>query len=101
MNPIPPGVAPPIPIALNGYVELLLVLTMVSLFVIFALALWETRGASRRQERLFCPVRRRRVRVLFRLWPGGDPADVIRCSVFGRRPITCGKACLDGGARVW
>jgi hypothetical protein len=81
----------PVPIAM----EFILLLTIASLVVLFALAMNEIRGAYRRRERLFCPVRLRRVRVLFRLWPDGAPADVIRCSVFGRRPVTCGKVCLN------
>jgi hypothetical protein len=75
-------------------IPMLLLLTVASLIALFALALRELRGAYRRRERLLCPVRLRRVRVLFRLWPDGEPADVIRCSVFGRRPVTCGKVCL-------
>jgi hypothetical protein len=97
MNPIPPGVAPPVSVALNGYLEVLLLLVVASLIVLFIMALREIGGASRRRERLFCPERLRRVRVLFRLWPDGEPADVIRCSVFGRRPVTCGKVCLNRG----
>jgi hypothetical protein len=100
MNPIPPGVTPSIPIPVNASLEVLLLLTVVSLLIIFVMALREFRGAYRRRERLLCPVRLRRVRVLFRLWPDGEPADVLRCSVFGRRPITCGKVCLDRGARA-
>ena len=97
MNPIPPGVMPmPAPFAMSGYVQVLLILTVVSFIALFVMmALRDIRKADRRRVRLVCPVRLRRVRVLFRLWPDGEPADVLRCSVFGRRPLTCGKACLN------
>ena len=100
MNPIPPGVTPSLPISVNAFLGVLLLLTVVSLLIIVGMALRESRGAYRRGERLLCPVRLRRARVLFRLGPDGKPADVLRCSVFGRRPITCGKTCLDRGAAV-
>ena len=95
MNPIPPGTASALPTAMHGLLEVLLLLTVASLAVMFGMALWQARTAFRRRERLVCPVRLRRVTVRFGLWPDGVPADVIRCSVFGRRPITCGKVCLD------
>ena len=98
MNPIPPGVVPPASAAINGYLEALLLFTVASLIVIFIMSLREMRGQYRRRVKLFCPVRLRRVRVLFGLWPDGEPADVLRCSVFGRRPVTCGKVCLNRGA---
>ena len=98
MNPIPSGLTPSMPLSVNGYLEVLLLLAVFSLVVLFAMGLREIRRAYTRRERIFCPVRLRRARVRFRLWPDGERADVIRCSVFGRRPITCGKACLDHGA---
>ena len=94
MNPIQPGAIPSIPVSVNAFLEVLLVLTALSLLVLFGMTLREMWGAYRRRERLVCPVRLRRVRVLFGLGPDGEPTDVVRCSVFGRQPITCGKACL-------
>ena len=75
-------------------IALLLLLTVVSLVVLFAMSLRELRGFSRWHARLRCPVRLRSARVLFRIEGDGRPADVLRCSIFGRRPVTCGKACL-------
>jgi hypothetical protein len=95
MNPIPSGLTPSMPLTVNAYLEVLLALTVVSLVILFAMGLREVRQGYSRRERIACPVRLRRVRVHFRLWPDGTRADVIRCSVFGRRPITCGEACLD------
>jgi hypothetical protein len=75
-------------------ITLLLLLTVVSLVILFAMSLRELRGVSRWHARLRCPVRLRPARVVFRIETDGRPADVLRCSIFGRRPVTCGKACL-------
>src|SRR5262245_45079102 len=93
MNPILPGVPPPIPISVSGALEILVLLAIASMVVLFVMALREIRASYRRRERLICPVRLRRARVVFRLWPDGHRADVIRCSEFGSRRVTCGKAC--------
>jgi len=105
MSPIPypipyPGVVdatgPFLPI---GYVQLVVLICIASVLVAYAILFSSTRSVRRRRERLFCPVRLRMARVLFRLAPDGSRADVIRCSVFGRRPITCGKSCMNAPAR--
>jgi hypothetical protein len=94
MNPIlHDGAIPTTPISVSG-LDLLLLFTVVSLFAMVAMMLWSVRDMNRERRRLFCPVRLRSVRVLFRLAPNGTRTDVLRCSVFGRRPITCGKLCL-------
>ncbi len=94
MNPMPSdGGIPATPLFVNGYLDLLMILAVASLAVIFGMILWNAWGASRHRERIFCPVRLRRAWVVFRLAPNGGPTDVIRCSIFGRRPITCGKLC--------
>jgi hypothetical protein len=99
MNPIPHGgTIPTAPVFVDGYLELILVITVASLFVMFGMLLWNVRDAIRERRWIFCPVRLRVVKVLFRLAPNGERTDVIRCSVFGRRPLTCGKACLHHGA---
>jgi hypothetical protein len=96
MIPIPhDGGIPSISLFVNGYLDLLMVLSLVGLVLVFAVMLWAARSAGRRRELLLCPVRLRRAGVLFRLAPNGARTDVIRCSVFGRRPITCGKACIQ------
>ena len=94
MNPIPQ--TGPIGTALftNGWLHVMMLITIVSLAMIFVMMLWTMWQATREGARLRCPVRLRRVRVLFRLGAAGERIDVLRCSVFGRRPITCGKVCL-------
>ena len=94
MNPIPQ--TGPIGTAFftNGWLDVMMLITIVSLAVIFVMMLWTMWRATREGARLLCPVRLRRVRVLFRLGGAGERIDVVRCSVFGRRPITCGKVCL-------
>ena len=48
MNPIPHGgTIPTMPVFLNGYLELVLVLTIASLFVMFGMLLWNIRDAVR------------------------------------------------------
>ena len=94
MNPIPQAPLPTPPLFVNGYLELIMLLSIVSLLVIFGMLFWSIRDVTRERLSLFCPVRLRRVRVLFRLAPDGKRTDIVRCSVFGRRPVTCGKVCL-------
>ena len=95
MNLIPhDGAMPTGPFFGNGYPGVLLLLTIASLFVVFGMMLWALRRVTRERKRLLCPVRLRSVRVLFRLAPDGARTEVLRCSVFGRRPITCGQVCL-------
>lgn len=66
--------------------------------IVFGMMLWKGRLTTREFLRLRCPVRLRPARVHFRLAPTGERIDVVRCSVFGRRPITCGKVCMHPGA---
>jgi len=87
-----------IPTDVMSYLEFLLVLTVASLVVVFLMSLREIRGVSRWHARLRCPVRLRRARVEFRIAGDGTPAEVLRCSIFGRRPITCGKVCTPHAA---
>ena len=87
----------PTPLIPSGFSGLLMAVSLVSVVFIFGMllwTLWTVRNVTRESRRLFCPVRLRRVRVLFRLAPTGARTDVLHCSVFGRRPITCGKVCL-------
>jgi hypothetical protein len=83
-----------LPVSIQALLEVALVLVIGALLVISGMAVRDIGRAYFRRERLVCPVRLRRVRVLFRLRPDGAREDVIRCSVFGRRPLTCGKVCL-------
>jgi hypothetical protein len=95
MNPMPPTMPLAIPLSVHALLDILLVLTIAALVVIAGMAVRDIGRAYFRRERLVCPVRQRRVQVLFRLWPDGARADVIRCSVFGRGAVTCGKVCLQ------
>jgi|SRR5262245_2830658 len=94
MNPIPQ--AGPISTTLftNGWLHALMLITIASLAVMFVMMLWTMWRATREGAHLRCPVRLRRARVLFRLGAVGERIDIVRCSIFGRRPVTCGKACL-------
>jgi hypothetical protein len=68
------------------------VITLVAF--IFGMLAWALRDLHRERVRLLCPVRSRPATVVFRLTPSLLRSDVVRCSVFARPPITCGKACL-------
>jgi hypothetical protein len=94
MNPIPQGGPIPTWLFANGYLHAIMLITIALLAVMFAMMLWTMWRATREGARLQCPVRLRRAYVRFRLGLNGERVDVIRCSVFGRRPITCGKTCL-------
>jgi hypothetical protein len=94
MNPIPPTGPISTTFLTNGSLHALMLITIASLAVIFVMMLWTMWHATREITRLRCPVRLRRVRVLFRLGEAGERIDIVRCSIFGRRPVTCGKACL-------
>ena len=102
MNPIPPS-APIGPTGAifpsGGYLHLIMLLAVVALFVTYGALFWAFFRRTRLRKRLHCPVRLRAADVLFRLAPDGARIDVLRCSVFGRRPITCGKVCLRPAAQ--
>lgn len=90
MNPIPQdGGIPAVSLFANGYLDLLMLVALASVAVVLGMMLWSARDADRRRERIICPVRLRPARVVF----GRHPMHVVRCSIFGRRPITCGKVC--------
>ena len=101
MNPIPDGI--PIPPASllfpNGHLQLIMLLAILALFVTYGGLLWVLPGLTRMRERVRCPVQPRVANVLFQVSRDGTRVDVLRCSVFGRRPITCGKVCLRPAAR--
>jgi hypothetical protein len=98
MNPVP-GTFPVTPVTVDAFLIALVLVTVVTVFVILAMALREVWDAYRRREDIFCPERRQRARVLFRL-RGDEPVEVLRCSLVGRRPIDCGMACLHRGAHA-
>jgi hypothetical protein len=102
MNPIPhPGIIDPAAaVAFEGYLRLAMLLAIVALLVGYAVLVGAVRNAFRRREWLFCPVRLRKARVDFQLAGDGTATDVLRCSIFGRRPVTCGKACMPAAARA-
>jgi hypothetical protein len=74
--------------------------SVASLVFILGMLVWAAWNTIRERVRLDCPVRRRRATLLFRLAPSGRRLDVLRCSVFGARPITCGKVCLATRSQV-
>jgi hypothetical protein len=78
----------------SGTPELLGALVLGVLLAFCAALALLGRRTERHGERVFCPLYLRPARVVFRTKPGGERVDVIRCSVFGRRPLTCGKGCL-------
>jgi hypothetical protein len=88
----------PIPVPMHALFQATVLLVIAVLLVMWGMAIRDIGRAWFRRERLVCPVRLRRVRVLFRLWPDGAREDVIRCSVFGRGAVTCDKACVAGRA---
>ena len=96
MNPIPPGPMAGPWLSVNGVLEFIMLLTIASIAVLLVMSLNELRGHYR--ARLRCPVRLRPARVDFEIGPGGKPTDVLRCSIFGRGALTCGKACLPHAA---
>ena len=101
MTPMPPnGAIPSMPLFVNGYVEFAMLLSILSLLVIFGMLLWSARAERRQRTVVVCPHRMRPTRVLFRLGPTGRRTDVIRCAVFGHGPVTCGKVCLPRTALV-
>jgi hypothetical protein len=98
MQPIPPLPIPVSPVETNGYLQLMALVAAAAVAIMFGMMLWRGRPTARERLRLRCPVRLRTARVLFRLAPTGERVDVVRCSVFGRRPISCGKMCLHPAA---
>jgi hypothetical protein len=101
MNPMPSsGTIPTTPFLVNGYVEFAMVLSVLSLLVVFGMLLWSTRAERRQRVTVVCPLRMRPTSVLFRLGLTGIRTEVIRCAVFGRGAVTCGKACLPRAALV-
>jgi len=96
MNPIPIPQPGPVPTTFftSGHLHAIMLFTIASLAVLFVMMLWSMWQATREGAHLRCPVRLRRARILFRLGAAGERIDIVRCSIFGRRPVTCGKACL-------
>ena len=94
MNPIPPGVFPTDAYSIDGYLHGLMIAGFVALIVMVGIAVWSVFHWNEEPVRFFCPVRLRRVRAVFRLDDDGRRLDVLRCNVFGRRAITCGKPCV-------
>ena len=98
MNRLPPVPFPIGPVPVDTYLDLLPLVGIVALIMLIGILAWGTLTWNREAVHLFCPARRRWVRAVFRLDADGRRTDVLRCSVFGRRPITCGKPCLGTAA---
>ena len=93
MVPLPPMTDPtiafdPLPMQVVGLCLIVVVLALYAAMTCLG------DHADERHEYDYCPVERRMAKVLFRTGPGGERTDVVRCSIFGRRPVTCTKACL-------
>jgi hypothetical protein len=93
MNPVPPGVFPTGSYPVDGYLDLFMVGVLVAFAVVLGIIVWSVLYWNEEPARFVCPVRLRRVRAVFRLDDDGRRIDVLRCSVFRRTPITCGKPC--------
>jgi hypothetical protein len=95
MQPLPnEGGIPSGTIVVNGYLDMIMLITIASLLIIFAMMLWMGWRAGKRRERVSCPVRLRKATITSSMSLTGKRIDVLRCSIFGNRPITCGKACV-------
>jgi len=94
MNPVPPGAFPTSSVPVDGYLHVLLTIGLAALVIVLGIVQWSMFGWNRERACLLCPVRLRWVGVVFRLDDADRRIDVLRCAVFGRRPITCGKPCL-------
>jgi hypothetical protein len=88
MTDIP--IMPPSPAFHPSETQIIGVLLFVAVLIAYALV---TRLRDTIGQRLFCPVRRRLAKVTFLVTAAGQRIDVVRCTIFGRRPITCGKVC--------
>lgn len=99
MNPFPTPVLN-WPVAMNGYLEVMLLASVGATMIVFGMMLWRAWPTVRERLTLLCPVRLRRARVTFELAPTGERIDIRRCSIFGRRPVTCGKVCMQTAARA-
>ena len=98
MNPVPPGVFPTDTFPVDGYLHGLMIVAFGALIIMVGIVVWSVLHWNEDPARFFCPVRLRRVRAVFRLDEHGRRIDVLRCSVFGRRSITCGKPCMHTAA---
>jgi hypothetical protein len=92
MNPIPYGWT--MPFSVTGFLALLLVVAVGSVAVMVFMMMWAAHREGRQRVRIFCPVRLKHARVLLGLGATGAPVEVLACSEFGRRTLTCGSACL-------
>ena len=97
MNPVPPSVFPTGSYPVDGYLEILTMAGLVAFMVMLGIFAWSVLHSNQESERFVCPVRLRRIRAVFRLDDDGRRVDVLRCSVFRRRAITCGKPCVHTG----
>jgi hypothetical protein len=68
---------------------------LVTIFVLVPLAHLHAAPAMLGRASFSCPVTRRNVNATFETQPGFvHPTDVLTCSLFGDRPVTCAKGCL-------
>jgi hypothetical protein len=81
---------------------LLAVLVVLGLWAIMAYAIWQW-GPGLRRRSVWCPVMKKRARVLalqkealfFPSYAGLSVIDIKECSLFGHGPVKCHKECMQ------
>ncbi|MCK6551786.1 hypothetical protein L6R52_38485 [Myxococcota bacterium] len=76
------------------------VLLSVAAMVALVYVIGRVFGRARMQKRLHCPVQHQDYTVDFACqldpeWGVGKRVDVLQCSAFGERPVSCAKGCVD------
>ena len=89
-----------------GFVFLLitapLAMLLLTVFVLVPLAHLLPAPNSVARATFECPVRHEEVNAAFLVSPeGGAPADVVACSAFDGRPVTCEKKCRALACGAW
>ena len=95
MNAIPTGPGVDLTVSL----QLVALLLLLAVFLIYGV-LFAAMGRRREHARLECPVELRPARVTFGVAGDGSRVDVVKCSLFRGRPITCSKACVGIGPAI-
>src|SRR5262245_29860135 len=80
--------------SIDGYLQHGLMIARFVALIVMVGIVWSVLHCNEEPARFLCPVRLRRVRAVFRLDEDGRRIDVLRCNVFGRHSITCGKPCV-------
>jgi hypothetical protein len=78
---------------IDGHLSVMGLIVLGAVLATFLGLFWAIHSARWREATLGCPVDGRTARVKMLLDPDGNPVDVRRCSLQGRRLI-CDKRCL-------